>query len=211
MQGRRLVSAAAGSATDPDIWDQARQLTETGVDFVKVGFSSAAQLPLLSKLRAAIAPPTGAIAVLFVDCPDIHPLQWILPAQAANLSGLMLDTADKEAGTLTQHIGREQAHQWVQATRQAQLLSGLAGRLDAMSATEYLSAQPDYLGFRGALCRANTRTREIDPEAVRELVDTLSTSQTASLDLPTAADWATPAWDGSLETQGPLYASSRQA
>lgn len=183
VQGRRHVSAAAGSADDEDVLEQARRLSLEGVDFVKIGFSRLSQQALLSEFRAAIATPVQAVAVLFVDCPEIDPMQWIEPAHVAGFTGLMLDTADKHSGPLDRHMNLVQATDWVQAARESGLLCGLAGRLDAESARYFLSARPDYLGFRGALCNRSVRTEPICLKTTLRLLETLRGSNTELPDL----------------------------
>lgn len=58
---------------------------------------------------------------------------------------------------------------FVAAVRRQGLLSGLAGSLRSEDLDPLLALDPDYLGFRGALCGGN-RTGAIQPEAVRALV-----------------------------------------
>ena len=188
VEGRRHVSAAAGSADDKDIMDKAYQLSLEGVDFVKVGFSRASQQSLLPGLRAAITAPAQAVAVLFADSPEIDPMQWIEPARMAGFAGLMLDTADKHSGSLDQHMDLSQVKNWTQATKETGLLCGLAGRLSAESARYFLPARPDYLGFRGALCRRSTRTEPVCLETTLKLLELLREPKAELLDLPLAGN-----------------------
>ena len=174
VQGRRHVSAAAGSADDEDVLENAHKLSLEKIDFVKVGFSSAAQQPLLPQLRRAITVPVGAVAVLFADSAELDPMQWIEPACAAGFTGLMLDTADKCSGSLDQHVSLSQAKNWTQATRESGLLCGLAGRLNVESARRFLHANPDYIGFRGALCGRTIRTESICLKTTQALLNALA-------------------------------------
>ncbi len=176
VRGRRRVSAAAGSAEDDDALGQARRLSTEGVDFVKIGFSLQSQQALLPEFRAAIKAPVQAVAVLFADRPDIAPMRWIEPARAAGFSGLMLDTADKRSGSLGRHLDLARATDWVQATRKAGLLCGLAGQLDSRTARHFLPARPDYLGFRGALCDRAVRTGPICLRTTLALLEDLRKS-----------------------------------
>ena len=186
VRGRRHVSAAAGSADDGDVLEQARRLSLAGVDFVKIGFSRLSQQALLPEFRAAVMAPAEAVAVLFADCPEIDPMQWIGPARAAGFAGLMLDTADKHSGPLDRHVGLAEVADWVRAARESGLLCGLAGRLNAESARCFLSARPDYLGFRSALCDRSVRTGPICLETTLRLLETLRESSTESPDVPPA-------------------------
>lgn len=188
VQGRRHVSAAAGSADDGDVLEQARRLSLEGVDFVKIGFSRLSQQALLPEFRAAITAPVQAVAVLFADSSEIDPMQWIGPARMEGFSGLMLDTADKHSGPLDRHMDSAQAADWVRATKESGLLCGLAGRLDAESARYFLSARPDYLGFRSALCNRSVRTGPICLETTLRLLETLRESSAELPDLPPMVD-----------------------
>lgn len=188
VDGQRHVSAAAGSADDQNVAGKARQLSLAGVDFVKVGFSRASQQSLLPELRTAIAAPAQAVAVLFADSPEIDPMRWIEPARMAEFAGLMLDTADKHSGSLDQHLDLPQVKHWTQATKEAGLLCGLAGRLDAESARYFLPARPDYLGFRGALCSRSTRTGPICLETTLKLLESLCEPKAELPDLPLTGD-----------------------
>lgn len=188
VEGQRHVSAAAGSAGDSNVMDKAYQLSLEGVDFVKVGFSCTSQQSLLPKLRVAIATPAQAVAVLFADSPEINPMRWIEPARMAGFAGLMLDTADKHSGSLDQHMDLSQVKYWTQAAKEAGLLCGLAGRLNAESARYFLPARPDYLGFRGALCRRSTRTEPVCLETTLKLLESLREPEVELPDLPLAGD-----------------------
>ena len=188
VQGQRHVSAAAGSADDEDVVEQAHRLSLESVDFVKIGFSCLSQQALLPELRAAIMAPAQAVAVLFADSREIDPMQWIDPARMAGFAGLMLDTADKHSGPLDRHMGLTQVADWVQAAKESGLLCGLAGRLDAESARCFLSARPDYLGFRGALCNRSVRTEPICLETTLRLLEALNESGTESPDLLPVGD-----------------------
>ena len=186
VQGQRHVSAAAGSADDENALEQARRLSMEGVDFVKVGFFHPSQQALLPEFRSAIVAPVQAVAVLFADCPEIDPMQWIQPVRMAGFSGLMLDTADKHSGPLGQHMDLTRASDWTQATQKEGLLCGLAGRLDAEAARYFLSARPDYLGFRGALCDRSIRTGSICLKTTLRLLESLHDSSAELSDIPFA-------------------------
>ncbi len=188
VKHRRHVSAAAGSADDRNVVEQACRLSREGVDFVKIGFSCPSQQSLLPEFRAAIEAPAQAVAVLFADRPEINPMQWIEPARAAGFAGLMLDTADKHSGALDKHMDLPQATRWVQATREAGLLCGLAGRLNVESAQYFLPAHPDYLGFRSALCSRSSRTEPVCLETTLRLLESLGEPRAELPDLPQGRD-----------------------
>ncbi|HLJ20665.1 MAG TPA: (5-formylfuran-3-yl)methyl phosphate synthase, partial [Stellaceae bacterium] len=120
------------------------------------------------------------VAVMFADrAPDL--LELPPRCAEAGFYGVMLDTADKSAGPLTQHLGRGALADFVRHARALGLVSGLAGslRLDDIPDLALLGA--DYLGFRSALT-VSGRSSGLDAAAlcrVRQAVDSSSATATA--------------------------------
>ena len=85
---------------------------------------------------------------------------------ALGFKGAMLDTRDKTRGRLIAHLEVVQLNQFCSQCRALNLMSGLAGSLEAPDVPRLLLVRPDVLGFRGALCRAHDRRGAIDPTAV---------------------------------------------
>lgn len=165
LDAARLEAAAARTAA-------------TGVPLVKIGFAlpqvgaGAALAPCLDALRA-IARETRLIAVLFADqAPDIG----LVPAfAAAGFAGVMLDTADKGAGSLRRHLDEATLTRFVELARRHELMSGLAGSLKLADVAPLAALRPDYLGFRGALC-AEGRTGALDRDRLDAVARALSAS-----------------------------------
>ena len=116
-------------------------------------------------------------AVLFADhSPDLRDLCRFA---AAGCLGVMLDTADKIGGSLLDHLDCASLREFVALGKSHRLLCGLAGSLRLEDVPVLLPLEPDYLGFRGALCWEGQRTAGLDPhrcsrifEAVRAGMDT---------------------------------------
>ena len=147
------------------IAEAARRVADRGVPLVKIGFdlpaqdSAAALAPCLDAL-APLARETRLIAVLLADRgPD---LTRVPAFAAAGFAGVMLDTADKGAGSLRRHLPLDTLATFVSAARDLGLLTGLAGSLRLEDVAPLAALGPDYLGFRGALC-AEGRTGALDP------------------------------------------------
>lgn len=172
---RCRISAAAGVFGDSDLLSFVSALGNSGVDFVKIGFETPVPQEYLAALRAALPATVGAVAVLFVDRPEILPFEWLTPLHRAGFSGAMLDTAGKSSGTLADYFTPASAENWIDAAHEARLFCGLAGRLNADVAVRYLPGRPDYLGFRSALCRDRDRTAALCTTSTRRLLDTLRT------------------------------------
>jgi len=163
------------SATIGDCWDlpgtmpaRVRGLTEAGVAFVKIGlFARNLRPEFEDALADAVAIASHVLAVCFAEDPpstaQIHRLADL------GLHGVMLDTADKRGGSLATRLSEARIGSFVATARARGLLTGLAGSLRAEDVPAMLEHRPDYLGFRGALCRARAREDTIDPMAVQAL------------------------------------------
>jgi (5-formylfuran-3-yl)methyl phosphate synthase len=102
--------------------------------------------------------------------------------------GAMLDTRDKTRGRLLAHLEVVQLDQFCSHCRALDLMSGLAGSLEAPDIPRLLLARPDVLGFRGAFGHAHDRRGAIDPQAVglaRDLIPRERSDPDASLKI----DW----------------------
>lgn len=172
---RRLGDSQRISATIGDLpLEPARILTETramaatGVDYVKLGFFPGGDLEgTLSALEPLARSGTRLVAVLFGDHAPSAELPRMLAR--AGFAGCMLDTADKTRGSLTEICSPQSLSRFVTEARRHGLLCGLAGSLRAEDIPTLLPLQPDYLGFRGALCRGHQRTQRIDPALLRDI------------------------------------------
>ena len=165
---RRPTSAVTGDpAMEPDAVAAAVQkIAATGVDYVKVGLfpPEQKQLATIGALTEAAA-ATRLVACLFADR-ERDLTRLIAPLAEAGFAGLMLDTAEKNAGRLLAHAAIPALSAFVSAARERGLLVGLAGGLEEPDVPRLLSLKPDFLGFRGALCSAGGREAGIDLDAV---------------------------------------------
>jgi uncharacterized protein (UPF0264 family) len=162
----RPVSATVGDLPmEPEIVLPASEaMAATGVDYVKIGFFPRGDWAGVIRCLSTLARRgVRLVAVLFGD--DAPELGWIEELAAAGFAGAMLDTRDKKKGSLRQACADDFLRAFVAETRAHGLLCGLAGSLRAADIAPLLALQPDYLGFRGALCGGN-RTDALDPEAV---------------------------------------------
>jgi FolB domain-containing protein len=171
--GRRPVSAVTGDLPmEPDVITNAVARTaETGVDYVKVGLFPGPKRPECIRALASLACSTKIVGVMFADrCADNGLLELMAEA---GFAGAMLDTAGKGAGRLLDHIDIPALRLFIAPCREHGLMAGLAGSLEPPDVPRLLLLEPDYLGFRGALCVGRDRTARIDPEAIaviRELI-----------------------------------------
>ena len=173
VAGRRPTSAVTGDLPmQADvIVAAAQEMAASGVDYVKVGlFPGDGRVDCIRAL-APVARRTRLVGVMFADrAPDLD----LVPLMCeAGFAGAMLDTAGKGAGRLLDYADAAALGAFVRTCRRHDLLTGLAGSLEAPDVPRLLLLAPDFLGFRGALCAAHDRTAGLDPAAfdiIRELI-----------------------------------------
>lgn len=167
VNGRCPVSATAGDLPmDPAIIAAAIYRTASnGVDLVKIGLRTLeAHADCLEVLAEASVHGVRVVAVLFAED---HPSLTLLGSlRAAGCHGVMLDTATKAAGSLLRHIHLNSLDAFISRARRLGLLCGLAGSLQPGDIAELRRLGPDYLGFRGALCEAGSRTGHLSANAL---------------------------------------------
>lgn len=165
IDGRRTLSATIGETPDDpaDLRQRILATAQTGVDIVKIGIATN-RTGVAAWHGMPWAPvSTRLVAVLFADQP--LDLAWIEVFAKQGFHGVMLDTADKHAGSLRAHRNDDQLLNFVRRARENNLLCGLAGALRIADISPLLAIAPDYLGFRGALCRNNSRIDQLDAAA----------------------------------------------
>ena len=167
---RSETSAALGDPPyDEDaLLAGARALAAMGVDYVKLAVD-APTLDRLGHSLSGLARDVGVVGMMFADeKPDFALLAKL---SALGFKGAMLDTRDKTRGRLIAHLDVVSLSQFCSECRALNLMSGLAGSLEAPDVPRLLLLGPDVLGFRGALCRAHDRKDAIDPQAVALIRD----------------------------------------
>ena len=177
INGQCPLSATIGDLpVQPDpVVNAVKAMAETGVDYIKIGFfpgndwrGTAMKLSALSQQKIAL------IAVLFADTqPDFSVMSLL---KEANFAGVMLDTMDKQKGSLTQLMAKVEIAQFVKQAKARQLLCGLAGSLRLKDIPELMPYQADYLGFRGALCREHNRVGQLNKQAVIKIMHTIKST-----------------------------------
>ncbi|MGQ0672146.1 MAG: (5-formylfuran-3-yl)methyl phosphate synthase [Hyphomicrobium sp.] len=167
VDGRRPVSATIGDLVKPDDIARAVEVVAaTGVDLVKIGlFSNATAGAVIERLAAGSVAPARLVGLLLADRqPDFG----IVPMLgAAGFAGVMIDTSDKSAGSLGDHISLTGLAGFIALGRAHGLSVGLAGALRMPHIAALLNLAPDILGFRGALCSGGRRTAALDASAIR--------------------------------------------
>ena len=169
VAGRRPVSATLGDlpADAALLYDAMQRSAACGVDYVKVGVFSCAHIDACLQAGIRLSSDIALIAVLFADRdPPFHALRGF--AQAG-FSGIMLDTADKQTGGLLHKLDVHALRPFLEQARDEGLLCGLAGSLGYPDIAPLLALAPDFLGFRGALCRGQQRRQRLDGKSLEQV------------------------------------------
>ncbi len=164
-----VISATIGDlpADYEKINQKVLQTAETGVDYVKVGMFSDRHIETcLPNLVHCTNKGISIIAVFFADM-EFDVDFAIRIASDARLKGVMLDTARKGAGGLLSYQNLMQLEYFVNRAKQHNLISGLAGSLKVEDVPQVLQAEPDYIGFRTALCEHNKRVATLNPKSIQ--------------------------------------------
>jgi uncharacterized protein (UPF0264 family) len=170
INGRCLVSATIGDLPmEAEIVVNAiRNMAETGVDYVKIGVFPEGNLDkTLSKINCLNTLKVSLVAVLFADSlPDLTVIERL---KTVGFKGVMLDTLDKKKGALTDIMPFQHIAEFINKAKENTLLSGLAGSLTRGDIKTLMTLNPDYLGFRGALCTQGNRVSTLEYKAVVRL------------------------------------------
>lgn len=169
INGQCPISATIGDLPmQPElIFNAVKGMAETGVNYVKIGFFPGEnQYQVIEKL-ASISAHVNLVAVLFADThPDFSLIERLM---AAGFRGIMLDTLDKTAGSLTEVMGNAEIERFVKHVKSRHTTCGLAGSLKLGDIPILMPYQPDYLGFRGALCDQNERVGRLNVRSVQAI------------------------------------------
>jgi uncharacterized protein (UPF0264 family) len=189
---QKTAGTAMTSATIGDLPMQAGHISRaigsmraTGVDIVKIGiFGRTIPADILCILKEHAENSARIVLVFFADLdPDLDDFSVL--AQTG-VYGVMLDTADKTNGSLRTIMDDNRLARFVRLGKASGLVTGLAGSLKLTDIQPLLKLNPDYLGFRSALCDRQQRNSTIDMQAahnVRAMIPLHAIAESGKLDL----------------------------
>jgi uncharacterized protein (UPF0264 family) len=144
--------------------DRVHAVGACGVDYVKVGIEAcAASFDVLDALARCGAP----VVPVFIADRGLEP-ELTAHALALEFAGVMVDTADKRAGSLFDAVTRVALARFVAQARAARAMVGLAGALRVAHAQALAELAPDFAGFRSAVC-VGDRSASLDVALLLEL------------------------------------------
>ena len=181
LQQMTLVSATIGDLpmVPEPVCNAVRRMAATGVDYVKIGFQGGGdRRSVISRLAGCHLSRAQLVGVLFADRePDFDLIEIMADA---GFVGVMLDTANKKAGSISRILNIEKLAEFTLRAHENRLFAGLAGSLRLGDIDVLATLGPDILGFRGALCLDSDRIFAIDERAVaavRSRIDEVSAAK----------------------------------
>jgi uncharacterized protein (UPF0264 family) len=173
IRGRATTSAALGELLHDPVEQIAPQAA--GFRFAKIGLAGCGIAPDWQRRWQAAAEslPAGvqAVPVAYADWQAAAaPMPFVALALAADSPAhlLLIDTHDKAAGGLLEHLSLDALREILQSAKQAGVQLALAGSLDEAAIQMLLSLSPAYVGVRGAAC-LDGRDGTIDLTRVKSL------------------------------------------
>lgn len=152
-----------------EIGARVQAVADCGVDLVKVGIERDPSAHNVLTMLAACGRPV--VPVLIAD----RGIDAALVSHALRLgfAGLMVDTADKSAGSLFDCAPLSALQGFIDSARAASMMCGLAGALRVEHLPRLSALAPDFAGFRTAVCSGD-RSADLDRQRLFELSQAVS-------------------------------------
>jgi len=168
-----------------EILARVRRVAASGVHYVKVGLWPASATQTGALLDALAASGASVVPVLVADA-GIELARVEQAVRGRAFPAVMIDTADKRAGSLLQRVPLATLASFVGAVRVHGAMAGLAGSLRFDDADVLRALGPDFAGFRGAVT-VGSRAAALDPRLVRQLRRRLAPRAEMHAPLPAGA------------------------
>lgn len=204
------ISATIGDLPVHDldaILERVEAVGRCGVDLVKVGVPGQGEASACDLLGRLGATEWQIVPVLLADSGVAT--RVIAAACVQPFPALMLDTQGKTAGSLFEVMPLKDVAEVVRLARTAGKRIGLAGALREADLPKLHAVQPDFAGFRSAVCEG-ARTGELVGERVRVLRRALAQAGAEAVTSAVEATaWRDPGASGSLRSGVPAQAQER--
>ncbi len=165
VDGKCPISATIGDlSTIDEVISPIQATIETRVDIVKIGFFESMDCHALIQAVAPYTKKQKIIAVLFAESFQNFSILPLL--KVAGFYGVMLDTANKNGKHLLNYLNLATLNTFVLQAKELKLEVGLAGALRESQVADLSKLQPNYLGFRSALCQQNQRTNTLNENKI---------------------------------------------
>ena len=169
IPSNQLTSSTIGDIKDiKKIKKKVINLSKTNVDFIKVGFFfDNKKIKTLKNLKDLVK-NKKIIAVLFAE--NKPSVKIIREIKRARFDGILIDTKNKKNGNLRNYLNIKKLENFIKASKKENLTIGLAGSLNIKDINPLLKLEPDYLGFRGALCIEKKRKDNISENLLNRVI-----------------------------------------
>ena len=150
---KKLTSSTVGDLPNDKelISKNVNEISLTNVDFIKIGVYNNDYIKTLCNIKSS----KKLIAVFFADR-FLPTKDEIRDLKNSGFSGVMVDTSNKKSGNLFNHVTYSQINNFLTVAKNINLLTGIAGSINKTHIGEIIKLNPNYMGFRGALCENNT-------------------------------------------------------
>ena len=169
------VSATIGDIEPNDLklYNRIINTADLGVNFVKVGlFSKNIPNYFLDTINDCCRKNINIIIVIFAE--NFIGMDLLESLIKSNISGIMLDTKNKSSKNLCSLMRYKTLEKFIKVAKDNNLITGLAGSLKTEDIDSLISLNPDYLGFRGALCMKKDRVKTLDEKSIIRIRDIIS-------------------------------------
>lgn len=174
--GSRLpVSATIGDVPMhrlDTILERVEAVGACGVDYVKVGIERSPGAGAVLRALAACGRPLVPVFIADRGLDE----RAVALALSLRFPGVMVDTADKHAGSLFDVLARSAIEGFVAMAREAGTMVGIAGAMRRDDAARIVALAPDFAGFRSAVCRG-ARSDALDAQCLAGLVAAVRAAQ----------------------------------
>lgn len=183
VDGRVPLSAAHGELRENNVEELARYSDH--LSFAKVGLKGCTNPPTYDwpvkwhDWRSQLTGRAKPVMVVYADwrdCGAPSPQEILNCVKGFRVPYVLVDTCDKNNGTIREHCSNEQLVRFIAAVHKLKAKVVLAGSLQLSDLTELLPMAPDYVAVRGAVCRGS-RAGRLDGALVREWAQALSASR----------------------------------
>ena len=188
VRSNKIVSATLGDLPNKPGTAALAALgaVKSGASILKVGLHDATTyddgLAIVNAIEDAISLSGENVSVFVGGYADYEKIGSIQPetlieiAKISNSVGVMLDTAYKDGESLFDILGVDRVRRFVRKAHDEGLEVVLAGSIQKSHIHIISDIKPDVVAVRGSVCVNGDRTKGIDVERVKELVNNLKKS-----------------------------------
>ena len=179
INNKKLTSSTIGDLPNDEILisKNVDEVSNTNVDFIKIGVYEKGYINTLSKIRSC----KMLIAVFFAD-KFLPTKKNIETLKNSGFKGVMIDTSDKKSGNLFNYKSYLEINNFLTVARSMNLLTGIAGSINESHINDIIKLNPNYMGFRGALCENRTmRNSKISADSVNSIVNLVRNFKSISI------------------------------